>query len=347
MINFFLGLFSYDLAIDLGTANTLVYVRGKGIAVRESTTVARNRRTKETLAIGNAASKMFGKTGKTIEVVRPLRAGVISDFSASAVLLSHFIHKVHQSGTLHPRIPRPHVVIGIPSGITQVERRAVTEVALKAGARKVDLVSEAVAAAVGSFKSFSAESTCSVIDIGGGTTDIALISDGREVESVSLRVAGDAMDERIIEFVKLQYSLLIGVPTAERTKIALADARPGKEVYQVVRGRDLETGLPRSIRMTNFEIYEALSPAIEEILSAAVHLFEEAPPELVSEVMETGLMLCGGGALIRNLDVVLAERLNLKVSISEDPLTSVVRGCGKLLNDRALLKKVSYTDRIR
>lgn len=342
MINFILGLFSYDLAIDLGTANTLVYVRGKGIAIRENTAVARSKRAHETLAIGNAASKMLGKTGKSIEVIRPLRAGVISDYAGAAVLMTHFIHKVHQSDAFHPRIPRPRVVIGIPSSINEVERKAVTEVALKAGARKVYLIPETVASAAGVIKNFSAESVSAVIDIGGGTTDIALISSGREVESVSLRIAGDKMDTDIIEFVKLRYSLLIGEPTAERTKIALADARPNKDVFQVIRGRDLESGLPRSVKIGNYEIYSALKPSLDAIVGAAVALFEEAPPELISDIMQAGVILSGGGALIKNLDVVLSEALNIKVKIAEDPLTAVVRGCAKLLTDRQLLKKVSH-----
>ncbi len=345
MINFFLGLFSYDLGIDLGTANTLVYVVGKGIAVRESTTIARNKRTREILAIGNQAAKMMGKTGRNIEVLRPLKGGVVADFDGAAALLSHYIHKVHERGKLYPRIPRPHVVIGIPSGITEVERRAVIEVAMKAGARKVDLVSEVVAASIGAQGKGKNDSIRAIIDIGGGTTDIALLVDNREAFSTSLRTAGDSMDEAIIEFVKLKYSLLIGQPTAEQTKIALADAAPTHEMFQVVRGRDLETGLPRSVRITNFELYEALKGSFAAISDAVIQLFEEAPPELVAEVLENGVVLTGGGSLIRHLDQELGKRLKVAVRIAEDPLTTVVRGCGKLLSDKKLLSQVAYKNR--
>lgn len=340
MINYVLGLLSYDLGIDLGTANTLVYVEGKGIAIRESTTVARNKKTREIIAVGNAAARMVGKTGKTIEVLRPLKGGVISDFHAASALLTHFIQKVHNSGRIYRRIPRPLVVIGIPTGITEVERKAVIEVAVKAGARKVYLVSEVVAAALGS--SPKKGNVQAIIDIGGGTTDIALLVDGREAVSNSTRIAGDFMDRAIADYVKIRFSLLIGQPTAEKTKITLADAQPEREVFHVIRGRDLESGLPRSVRISNKEVHEALAPAFESFVEQTKQVFEEASPELLGEVLSTGVLLSGGGALIRNLDVYLSTQLKVVVRVAEDPLTSVVRGCGKLLQDRALLRKVCY-----
>lgn len=342
MLNFILGLFSFDLGIDLGTANTLVYVSGKGIAVREPSVVARNKKTREILAIGSAAAKMRGKTSNTIEVFRPLKGGVIADFHGASALISYYIGKVHETGSVIPKIPRPRVVIGIPSSVTEVERRAVIEVAYKAGARRVYLVPEAIAASVGANLKIMDEVAQGVIDIGGGTTDIAFIAGGRIATGTSVRVAGDAMDERLIEYIKLKYSLLVGYPTAEQTKMLLADTTPAKEHFQVIRGRDLESGFPKSVRISNFEVNDALIPVFNEIAAHVVRLIEEAPPELVSDISKTGIVITGGGALIRNIAPFLEKKTHIEVRVADDPLTSVVRGCGKLLSDMPLLRVVEY-----
>lgn len=344
MINRILGFFSHDVGIDLGTANTLVFVEGKGIAIREPSAVARHKKTKEILAIGTAAKKMVGRTPGQIESVRPLKDGVIADFDATEAMLTYFIKKVHESGGLFPKIPRPRVIIGIPAGVTEVERRAVADVAISAGARKVYLVEEAVAAAIGAGISIENPEGVAIVDIGGGTTDIALISLGGMVSGKSIRVAGDEMDEAIINYFRLKYSILLGQPTAENLKIELGSAKEiGKESAMVIRGRDLETGLPKSLKVVSSEVREALHPIFQEIVFHIIQMLEEAPPELVGDVSARGIILAGGGALIQGLDQFISEHTKIPVIIAENPITCVARGCGILLTNPALLKKVQVT----
>lgn len=343
MINRILGLFSHDVGIDLGTANTLVYVAGKGIVIREPSAVARHKKSKKVLAIGSAAKKMVGKTPVTIEAIRPLKDGVIADFDATAAMLSHYIKKVHESGTAIPKIPRPRVVIGIPSGVTEVERRAVVDAALSAGARKAYLTEEPMAAAIGADLPVEDPTGHFIVDIGGGTAEIAAISLGGIVLGRSIRIAGDEMDEAIMNYFRLKYSLLLGQPTAEDIKIKIGSAAPIKEKFMTVRGRDLETGLPKSKKISSDEVREALTPIIQEIVGHIKDTLEEAPPELVSDIIKHGIVMAGGGSLIPGIDQLVREATQTKVVIAEDPLTCVARGCGKLLADPRLLKKLNIT----
>lgn len=342
-INSFLGLFSHDVGIDLGTANTLVFVRGKGIVIREPSAVARHKKTKEILAIGASAKKMYGRAPITIEAIRPLRDGVIADFDATAAMLKHYINKVHESGSSMPKIPRPRVVIGIPSGVTEVERRAVADATIDAGAREVYLIEEPMAAAIGANLPIEGPEGTFIVDIGGGTSEIAVISLGGIVLGRSVRIAGDEMDEAIINYVRLKYSLLLGQPTAENVKINIGSVVPSKDKFTVVRGRDLESGLPKSIKLTSGEIQEALSPIIQEIVGNIVDTLEEVPPELTSDIMERGITLAGGGSLINGIDKIISEATKMPVWIAEDPLTCVVRGCGICLEDNGLLKRIRVT----
>ncbi len=342
MLDFFFGLFSHDLAIDLGTANTLVYVRGKGIAIREPSVVARHRKTKQILSIGREAKRMVGKTPTQIEAFRPLIDGVIADFDATEAMLHHYINLVHEGkNTLIPKIPRPRVVLGIPSGVTEVERRAVQEAALSAGAREAYLIEEPMAAAIGANLPINEARGSMVVGIGGGTTEIAVISLGGIVINKSLRIAGDEMDEAIITYVRLKHSLLLGTTTAENAKISIGSAYPAKdEKHYVVRGRDLENGLPKSVKLTSSEIREAISPVINQIVEAIGDTVEEIPPELVGDVLEQGIAMAGGGALLSGIDKTIAESAKMPVWIAQDPLTCVVRGASKLLDDSKLLAKV-------
>lgn len=349
-ISLILGFFSSDLGIDLGTANTLVYIKGKGVSIREPSVVARNKKTKEILAIGLAAKKMIGRAPATIEVIRPLKDGVVADFDAAVAILTFYIRKVHQTGGNFPRIPRPHVIIGIPSGITEVERRAVADACLDAGCRRVDLVEEPMAAAIGAGLEVNSAEGNFIVDIGGGTSEIAVISLGGTVIGKSLRVAGDEMDEAIINYVKLKYSLLLGQSSAEAVKIAIGsasnfspDKNAAKPKSYVVRGRDLENGLPRSIKLNDEEIREALGPIIHEIISGVSDVLEETPPELISDIMEKGICLAGGGALIHGIDKAIADATKMPIFVAEDPLTCVARGCGKLLENPVLLNRIRIT----
>ena len=340
-LNNFFGNLSYEVGIDLGTANTLVYIRGKGIVIREPSCVARKKKTKEILAIGGAAKRMEGRTPKTIETVRPLRDGVISDFDATVAMLGHYIKKVHESGTVIPKIPRPRLIVGIPSGVTEVERRAVTDAAVNAGARRVDLVEEPMAAAIGAGLPVEGPEGIFIVDIGGGTSEIAVISLGGVVLGRSARIAGDEMNEAIVSYVRLKYSLLLGEPTAEQVKIAIGSAYSlPKEKFYVVRGRDLESGLPKTVKLTSEEIREALSPILQEISKDITETIEEVPPELIGDITDRGIVLAGGGALLAGIDKALSEATRMPVVIADDPLTCVVRGCGVLLENDALLTKI-------
>ena len=343
-INAIFELFSHDVGIDLGTANTLVWVRGKGIVIREPSAVARHKKTKEILAIGSSAKRMVGRVPIAIETVRPLKDGVIADFDATSAMLGYYIKKVHESGEVIPRIPRPRVVVGIPSGVTEVERRAVADAAVVAGATEAHLIEEPMAAAIGAGLPVADPEGLLVVDIGGGTTEIAVISLGGIVLGRSIRIAGDEMNEAIINYVRLKYSLLLGETTAEEVKIAIGSALAFREErFTVVRGRDLENGLPKSIKLSGSEIREALSPTVAEIINAISETIEETPPELVADIMEHGIVMAGGGSLLHGIDKKVAEETKIKASVAEDPLSCVVRGCGKVLEERDLLHKIRVT----
>ena len=350
--------FSHDIGIDLGTVNTLVLVKGKGIVIREPTVVALHKKTRQILAIGTEAKRMLGRTPAAIEAVRPLRDGVISDFDTTEAMLRYFIHKVHQTpgkGRLGlPKIPKPRIVVGIPSGVTEVERRAVQDACLSAGAREAYLIEEPMAAAIGAKLPVEDPEGVMVVDIGGGTTEIAVISLGGMVINRSLRVAGDEMDEAIINYMRTRYGMLIGERSAEEVKIEIGSAYPvtsKKEntdsLQTVVRGRDLATGLPKSIKITASEVREALTPIVSEIVGAIQEVLEETPPELLTDIVERGVYLAGGGALLRGLDKKIAEETKLPVYVSDDPLTTVVRGCGEVLENLDLLSKVRVTGGLR
>jgi len=349
MLDFLFGLLSHDLGIDLGTANTLVYVRGKGIVIREPSVVARHRKTKQIVAIGTEAKLMLGKTPGTIEAFRPLKDGVIADFDAAAAMLTHYIKLVHEQpkNRMLPSIPRPKVVVGIPSGVTEVERRAVQEAAIMAGARQAYLIEEPMAAAIGAGLPIQETNGSFICDIGGGTSEIAVLSLGGIVVNRSIRIAGDEMDEAIVNFMRLKYSLLIGEPTAEDIKIAVGSAYPVEKTERqtVVRGRDIETGLPKSIRVSEGEIRETLAAVIHEIIEAISETIEETPPELLGDIMEHGIVLAGGGALIRGIDTLIATEVKMPVWVTSHPQEAVVRGCGKLLDDESLLRKVKIAAR--
>jgi rod shape-determining protein MreB and related proteins len=371
MLDSIFSLFSHDLGIDLGTANTVVYVKGKGIAVREPSIVARHNKTKKIIAIGTEAKKMIGKTPATISAIRPLEHGVISDFDAAAGMLQHYIRKVHEIGTPLPNLARPRVVVGIPSGVTEVERRAVWEAVLTAGARACYLIEEPMASAIGANVSVFEPTGVLIVDIGGGTTEIAVISLGGIVVNRSLKVAGYDMDNAIIHYIRLRHGLIIGEKTAEEVKLVIGSAykktRKGKtrevkdinledveveeagrgEKVALVRGRDIETGLPRSLRITESEIREAISPVVSEIVDDVMDVIEETPPELTSDILEHGILLTGGGSLLSGIDDLIIEKTKIPVTLIEDPLTTVVRGCAKLLNDPETLNRVKVTGGLR
>ena len=336
-----------DIGIDLGTANTVVHVRGKGIVIRQPSVVARHKKTGEVLAIGEEARKMLGKNPSSIEVIRPLKDGVIADFDATEAMLKHYIAQVHETYKgLGFKVPRPRVVVGIPSGVTEVERRAVHEATITAGARKVFLVEEPIAAAIGAGMPVSKAQGQMVIDIGGGTTEIGIISLGGLVLNRSLRIAGDELTEAVTAFVRLKYNLLLGESTSESVKLAVGSAyelkteKEGKQLQVVVRGRSLDDGLPKSLKLGSVEIREALMPVINTILVEIAQIIEETPPDLVADILEKGAVLAGGGALIRGIDKLISEQTGMPVWITDNPKEAVVRGCAKVLEDDGLLKKV-------
>lgn len=352
MLDSFFNFFSYDLGIDLGTSNTLVLVKGKGIAIREPTVVAQQKKTRKILAIGSEAKRMMGKTPGEIRAFRPLAHGVIADFDATRAMLEYWIKKVHENPGLWPKISRPRVIVGIPSGVTEVERRAVWEVCLSAGARTAFLIEEPMAAAIGAGLAVEGPAGMMVVDIGGGTTEIALISLGGIVVGKSLRVAGVEMDQAIVNYLRLKEGILIGEATAEEIKIGIGSAYEAKKGEQaekaaVVRGRDLENGLPRSLKVTESEVREALGPVVGQIIEAIHELTEEIPPELVADILERGIILCGGASQLKGLDKLIAETLKIPVWLADDAQTCVVRGCGKLLEDESLLQKVKVTGGLR
>ncbi|HAI74590.1 MAG TPA: rod shape-determining protein [Candidatus Moranbacteria bacterium] len=333
------GNFSKDIGIDLGTANTLVYVKGRGIVINEPSVVAINKKTGQILAIGKEAKKMVGKTPGHIVAIRPLVDGVVSDFEITQQMLKYFIDKVHRgSFTL---FPRPRVIVGIPSEVTEVEKRAVIDATLNAGAREAYLIDEPMAAAIGARLPVQDASGNMVVDIGGGTTDIAVISLGGIVVSRNLRVAGDEMNEDIVRYCRDEFNLLIGEKTAEDVKIAIGSACVQKEKKQMqVRGRDLVTGLPKEVTITDEQAREALSRSIRIIINNIKTAVEETPPELLSDIMQKGIILAGGGGLIRGIDRLIANHTEIPVRMMEDPLTAVVRGTGIVLEDIESLRDV-------
>lgn len=339
------GSFSHDIAIDLGTANTLVLVRGKGIMIREPTVIAQHKKTKQVYAIGSEAKKMIGRTPAMIMASRPLKDGVINDLEAAEEILKHFIHKVHgnhQPGL--PRIPRPRVVIGIPSGVTEVERRAVQEAILNAGARSVFLIEEPMAAAIGADLPIQEPAGNIIVDIGAGTTEIAVISLGGIVINKSIRIAGDEMDMDIINYARARYNLLVGERTAENVKIEAGSAYPtGSETRIALRGRDLATGLPATIMISSGELREALSNTTRTIVETIKDTIEDTPPELVADIYERGLYLTGGASLLSGLTELVAKETKIPTTLTPDPLTTVVKGAGKVLEDVSLLEKVKIT----
>ena len=339
MIDAFLGRFSHDIGIDLGTANTLVYVRGKGIVINEPSVVAVNTKNRQILAIGDDAKRMVGKTPANIVATRPLVDGVVSDFEITEQMLKYFIEKVHKESFV--LFPRPRVVIGIPSGVTEVEKRAVEDAAINAGARQAFLIEEPMAAAVGSGLAIHDAAGSMVVDIGGGTSEVAVISLGGIVASRSIRIAGDELTDDIINYCKDEFSLQIGERTAETIKIGIGSAVKLKKVLDApVRGRDLVTGLPKELTINSNQVRTALSKSVRAIVDAVKYTIEETPPELIADIMDKGIYLAGGGALLRGLDLLLSQQTKMPVRIADDPLTSVARGTGMVLEDLDSLKDV-------
>ena len=333
-----LSFLSSDLAIDLGTANTLVFAKNKGIVVSEPSIVAVNKLTGKVEAVGKDAKEMLGRTPGNIVAIRPMKDGVIADFEITEKMLSHFIRKAHNRSTM----VRPRIIIGIPSEVTQVEKRAVKDSALKAKASEVYLVDQAMAAAIGAGLPITEPSGNMVVDIGGGTTDIAVISLAGIVYSKSVRVAGNEMDEAIIQYIKKKYNLLIGERTSEQIKLEIGSAFPLDEpITMEIKGRDLIEGIPKTLTITDAEIREALAEPISVIVNAVRVALERTPPELSADIVDRGIVLTGGGSLLKNLDKLLREETSLPVSVAEDPLSSVVLGTGKMLSDFDLLRKIS------
>lgn len=339
-----LGIFSSDLAIDLGTANTLVYVKGKGIVLNEPSVVAvsvDNRSKNRVLAVGSEAKHMLGRTPGSIVAIRPMRDGVIADFEVTEAMLRHFIQKVHNRRTF----VRPRIIIAVPSGITQVEKRAVRESAESAGAREVFLIEEPMAAAIGANLPIT-EPTCNmVVDIGGGTTEVAVISLAGIVYSRSVRVAGDKMDAAIIQYIKRKYNLLIGERTSEIIKTTIGNAYPNPQELETieVKGRDLASGIPKILSIDSEEIRVAISEQIDTIIETVKIALEQTPPELSADIVDRGIILTGGGALLKNLDKLLREETGLPITVTEDPLSTVALGSGKTLDTLEILKRVMIT----
>ena len=338
LISRFLSLFSSDMAIDLGTAHTLVYVQGKGIVLNEPSVVAIEKNSNKILAVGSEAKRMVGRTPANIAAIRPMKEGVIADFAMTEKMLKYFIAKAHNRNSF----VRPRCIIGVPSRITAVEQRAVKESAELAGAREVYLIEEPVAAAIGAGLPITEPSGNMVVDIGGGTTDIAVISLGGIVYSESVKVAGDQIDSAIINYVKREYSLLIGEHMAERVKLEIGSAHPLPEKAQMmIKGRDLISGIPRTIAVEDTEIREALQESVSTIVTAIKVALENTPPELAGDIIDRGIVLTGGGSLLKGLDARLRDETALPIVTVDDPLTSVVLGVGKTLEELSLLRSVA------
>jgi len=332
MLNRFLGLFSKDLAIDLGTANTLVFVKGRGLVITEPSIVALNTKTGQILAIGEEAKNMAGRTPSHITAVRPLVNGVISDFDVAEQMIKYFINKVHTDGLA--LLPRPRVVIGVPAGATEVERRAVEEASRSAGAREVYVVDEPIAAAIGSRLPIQEAAGNMIVDVGGGTTEIAVISLGGVVAFKSLKIAGDKFNQNIIDYVKDELKLIIGEKTAEEIKIKFGSAPNLKDNKENrIRGRDALTGLPKEIAVNSNHLREALKKSMQQLVESTQAVIEMTPPELVADIMKRGIILCGGGSLLRGVDHYINQGTSISVKIVDDPLTAVVRGLGLVLEE--------------
>ncbi|HXW69771.1 MAG TPA: rod shape-determining protein [Dissulfurispiraceae bacterium] len=333
-------MFSNDLAIDLGTANTLVYVKGRGIICNEASVVVIRRDNKLPVAVGIEAKEMLGKTPSNILAIRPMKDGVIADFDATEVMLKYFITKAHNRKSF----VSPRVIIGVPSGITQVEQRAVKDAAHASGAREVYLIEEPMAAALGVGLPVGEPSGNMIVDIGGGTTDVAVISLDGIVYSKAVRVGGDKMDESIMAYIKRKYNLMIGERTSERIKIDLGSAYPTNNAEPLeIKGRDLVSGIPKAINVTEDEIREALQESVGLILDTIKLTLENTPPELAADIVDKGIVLAGGGALLKGLDILIREQTGVPVILPDDPLTAVVRGCGMMLDKLELLQKVALT----
>ncbi|GAB4509924.1 MAG: rod shape-determining protein [Anaerolineae bacterium] len=338
-LDYFFGLFSLDIGIDLGTANTLVYVRGKGIVINEPSFVATERRSGRPIEVGARAKEMWNKNPKDILIVRPLRDGVISEFEITEAMLQHLIRKAHEQ-TWVP-IPRPRVVVGIPSGVTEVEKRAVYDAAVSAGAREVHLIEEPVAAAIGAGLPVTETRGSMVIDIGGGTTEIAIFSLGGIVISRSIRVAGDEMDEDIVQYMRTKHNLLIGEPTAEQVKMEIGSAYPlPQERTWRVRGRNLVTGLPAAVEVSSIELREALSGSVNILVDTVKDALDDTPPELVADLMESGICMAGGGSQLKGLAERMSEEVNIRTWVADDPITCVARGAGRILEDYNNLRRL-------
>ncbi|MEI8350293.1 MAG: rod shape-determining protein [Candidatus Omnitrophota bacterium] len=340
-ISSLLGAFSNDIGIDLGTATTLVYLRGEGIVLCEPSVVAIYKNTGAVLAVGEEAKRMLGRTPGSIVAIRPMKDGAIADFDVTEEMLRYFINKVNPP-SIFSSFRRPRIVVAVPSGITEVEKRAVRDSAIKAGAREVIPIEQSLAAAIGVGLPITEPQGSMVIDIGGGTTEIAVISLGGTVYARSIRVGGDEMDEAIIEHMRKNYNLMIGERTAEEIKIKIGSAWSlEEEMTMEVRGRDLITGLPKFMRVNSEEIREALQIPLKEIIEATKVTLERTPPELAADLIEKGIVLCGGGALLRGLDKLISEQTGLACFVADDPLTSVALGAGKVLEDPRFLKKIA------
>jgi rod shape-determining protein MreB and related proteins len=337
-----MSLFAKDIGIDLGTANTLVHVKGRGIVLREPSVVAINKKTGEILAVGDSAKEMIGRTPGNIVAIRPMKDGVIADFDITQSMLKYFIRKAMSKGVFS----KPRVVICVPSGVTEVEKRAVEEATLQAGAKEAYLIEEPMAAAIGANLPVEEPSGSMVVDIGGGTSEVAVISLGGIVTSKSLRVAGDELDEAIVHYIKKEYNLMIGERTAEEIKVKIGAAFPKpKDESLDIRGRDLITGLPKTLTITSTEIMEAIKEPINSIVDSIKYTLEKTPPELAADIMDRGIMLTGGGALLSGLDKLIKEETGMSVSIAENPLDCVVMGAGKVLEEIEVLKKVLISPR--
>jgi rod shape-determining protein MreB len=333
--------FSNDIGIDLGTANTLVYLHGHGIIINEPSIVALNTKTGRIVAVGNAAKEMLGRTPTHIKAIHPVVDGVISDFEVTEEMLSYLVTKAEK---ISPKFFRPRVVVGVPSGITNVEHRAVYDAAKSAGAREVYIIEEPMAAAIGIRLPIKEPVGSMIIDIGGGTTDIAVISLSGVVQAKSIKLAGDIMNQDIINYLRNEFKLLVGEKTAEEIKLALGSAEVGEKLETKVKGRDLITGLPREIMITDTDIRHALADSVAAIVAAVREVLETTPPEIMSDVMNRGMYLVGGGALIRGLDKMLHEAFKIPVYVADDPLSAVARGCGIILEDIAKYREVLVGD---
>lgn len=333
-----LGMFSKDMGIDLGTANSLVYLKGKGIVLREPSVVAIQRETGQVLAVGEEAKRMIGRTPGNIVAIRPMKDGVIADFDVTQSMIKYFINKALRSRSF---IVKPRVVVSVPSGVTAVEERAVREAALQAGAREAYLIEEPMAAAIGSGLPVHEPTGNMIVDIGGGTTEVAVISLGGIVTSRSIRVAGDEMDDAIIQHVKRTYNLMIGERTSEQIKINIGTAYPlEEEETEEIRGRDLVTGLPKTLQITSSEIYKALSEPVACILEAVKVTLEKTPPELAADIMDRGIVMAGGGSLLRGLDRLISDQTGMPVHMAEEPLLAVAYGSGRVLENIDILRRV-------